>query len=47
MGGAPVNEPERLRQEFAQIDTNGDGMVDRDEMDNFLARQGIDDEHRN
>ena len=46
-GSLPVNEPDRLRQEFAQIDTNGDGMVDRDEMDNFLARQGIDDEHRN
>lgn len=35
-----------MRQEFAAIDSNGDGKVDRDEMDNFLARQGIDDEHR-
>lgn len=33
-----MSEEERLRQEFAAIDTNGDGKVDREEMDNFLAR---------
>ena len=44
--GNQMSEEERLRQEFAAIDENGDGKVDRDEMDNFLARQGIDDEHR-
>ena len=46
-GGNEMDEPARLRHEFQQLDTNGDGMVDRDEMDAFLARQGIDDEHRN
>ncbi len=28
------------------MDMNGDGRVDRDEMDNYLAQRGIDDEHR-
>ena len=46
MQGRQISEEERLRQEFNAIDANGDGKVDRDEMDNFLARQGIDDEHR-
>ena len=41
-----MSEEDRLRQEFAVIDTNGDGKVDRDEMDHFLANSGIDDEHR-
>ena len=46
MQGRQISEEERLRQEFNAIDANGDGKVDRDEMDNFLERQGIDDEHR-
>ena len=46
MQGRQLSEEERLRQEFNAIDANGDGKVDRDEMDNFLERQGIDDEHR-
>jgi len=41
-----MTEEERLRQEFSVIDLDGDGKVDRDEMDTFLAKQGIDDEHR-
>ena len=41
-----MSEEERLRQEFAVIDRNGDGRVDREEMDHFLAERGIDDEHR-
>ena len=41
-----LTEEERLRQEFAQIDLDGDGRVDRNEMDTFLSKQGIDDEHR-
>ena len=41
-----MSEEQRLAKEFAQIDTNGDGKVDRHEMDTFLHRQGIDDEHR-
>lgn len=28
------------------IDADGNGMVDRDEMDNYLMNQGINDEHR-
>ena len=41
-----MTEEQRLAKEFAVIDTNGDGRVDRHEMDTFLNRQGIDDEHR-
>ena len=41
-----MSEEQRLAKEFAVIDTNGDGRVDRHEMDTFLNRQGIDDEHR-
>ena len=44
LGG--MSEEERLAQEFAKIDTNGDGRVDRQEMDAFLAQSGIDDDHR-
>ena len=39
-------EAQRIAQEFARIDTNGDGRVDRQEMDAFLAQSGIDDDHR-
>ena len=46
MQGRNISEEELLRQEFNVIDINGDGKVDRDEMDHFLANQGIDDEHR-
>ena len=28
------------------IDLDGDGRVDREEMESFLMRQGIDNEHR-
>ena len=41
-----MTEEKKLAKEFAQIDTNGDGKVDRNEMDDFLSRRGIDDEHR-
>lgn len=41
-----MNEEEQLRQEFAALDRDGDGMVDRNEMDAFLSTKGIDDEHR-
>ena len=41
-----MTEEQRLAKEFGVIDTNGDGRVDRHEMDTFLNRQGIDDEHR-
>ena len=39
-------EAERLRMEFEAIDENKDGRVDRDEMNNYLAQQGIDEDHR-
>ena len=47
-GGSNVemNEETRLRMEFQAIDANNDGRVDRDEMDAYLAQQGIDEEHR-
>ena len=32
--------------EFQAIDVDGDGRVDRDEMDKYLSNQGIDEEHR-
>ena len=41
-----MSEEELLRQEFSALDLDGDGKVDRNEMDTFLSRQGIDDEHR-
>ena len=41
-----MTEELRLRMEFDQIDENKDGRVDRDEMDHYLANQGIDEEHR-
>jgi len=28
------------------MDRSGDGRIDRKEMDNYLAQNGIDDEHR-
>jgi len=40
------SEQEQLRRNFAAMDTNGDGRIDREEMDAFLAQKGIDDEHR-
>lgn len=36
----------RLRLEFDAIDENKDGRVDREEMNNYLAAQGIDEDHR-
>ena len=41
-----LTEEQQLRLEFGAIDTNGDGKVDREEMDRYLANQGIDEEHR-
>jgi len=40
------SEQEQLRRNFAAMDTNGDGRIDREEMDAFLSQKGIDDEHR-
>lgn len=41
-----MSEEELLAQQFSAIDENGDGRVDRDEMDRYLAQQGLDEEHR-
>lgn len=41
-----ITEEQRLRREFRVIDVNGDGKVDKDEMNEFLRGRGIDDEHR-
>lgn len=41
-----MSEQERLSREFKIIDRNGDGKIDRKEMDYYLAQKGIDDEHR-
>lgn len=37
---------DRLEKEFRSIDLDGDGMVTKDEMNDFLSRKGIDEEHR-
>lgn len=36
----------KLRMEFNAIDIDGDGRVDKQEMDRFLAKKGIDADHR-
>ena len=41
-----MSESMRLRLEFDAIDENKDGRVDREEMNNYLADQGIDEDHR-
>ena len=37
---------QRLENEFRSIDLDGDGKVDKQEMSEFLATKGIDEEHR-
>lgn len=41
-----VEETRKLRQEFRSIDKDGDGKVDKSEMDFFLKTRGIDEDHR-
>lgn len=36
----------RLRAEFKELDTNGNGMVEFNEMDDFLCQRGVEDEQR-
>ena len=40
------NEELRLRRDFAELDRDGNGVVDRNEMDIFLRGKGIDEDHR-
>ena len=37
---------QRLENEFRSIDLDGDGKVDKHEMNEFLHSKGIDEEHR-
>lgn len=46
VSNANIEEIRKLRQEFRAIDTDGDGRVDKFEMSTFLAKKGIDEEHR-
>jgi len=39
-------EVRKLRQEFRKLDKDGDGRVDKHEMNQFLQQKGIDDDHR-
>jgi Ca2+-binding EF-hand superfamily protein len=39
-------EVRKLRMEFNAIDIDGDGRVDKQEMYIFLAKKGIDEDHR-
>ena len=44
-----MNDPEeerRLTQEFKAIDLDGNGKIEREEMAEFLAKKGVDEEHR-
>ena len=41
-----MNEQAQLAREFALIDTDGSGKIDKQEMNNFLAQKGIDEDHR-
>ena len=53
-GGGGTQDPEhesnmeelRLRRAFDELDRDGNGVISRDEMDQFLASKGIDDDHR-
>ena len=40
------NEELRLRRDFAVLDRDGNGVVDRQEMEIFLREKGIDEDHR-
>ena len=39
-------EEKRLYEEFSEIDKNGDGRITKDEMNDFLDRRGVEEEHR-
>ena len=41
-----VEETRKLRQECRSIDKDGDGKVDKSEMDFFLKTRGVDEDHR-
>ena len=35
-----------LKKEFNQIDKDGSGKIDYEEMDQFLLERGVEDDHR-
>ena len=41
-----AEETRKLRQEFRSIDKDGDGRVDKTEMNFFLKSRGVDEDHR-
>ena len=43
---ADQEDIKRLRAEFNKIDADGDGRVDKREMNQFLAEKGVDEDHR-
>ena len=45
-GNDPDAELKRLQREFMEIDKDGSGKIDKDEMNVFLMEKGIDEEHR-
>lgn len=42
MANFQENEVARLKREFAAIDLDGSGKIDKQEMNNFLEQKGID-----
>lgn len=44
--GVADEELKRLHREFMEIDKDGSGRIDKDEMNAFLLAKGIDEEHR-
>ena len=44
--GASDYEKQQLERAFAILDKDGNGMIDKEEMLDFLARNGVDEEHR-
>lgn len=45
-GEGPEQELKRLQREFMDIDKDGSGKIDKEEMNMFLLQKGIDEEHR-
>ena len=39
-------EEKRLYEEFSVIDKNGDGRITKEEMNDFLDKRGVEEEHR-
>ena len=44
--GADDAERRKLWQAFKELDKDGNNMIDKEEMLDFLAKNGVDEEHR-